>query len=306
MFLLVILLCFLPFLTFLGYALSKGYFSMDRYKAPINKSPRRIKISDDSYLRLLRKIYTSHSNNASAKFKYIEFERHSAWGSPAYKVIITASGLVLYEGFLAVRLKGKYKWKITKKDLIAVHRQLDHMLLKQYLHDKYSSGIYPISKVSIKINKGKSSTQFCYDHAAKYPLELSQLETLIDTCAQLKSLWLFWDQHPVCIAVNDDYLSILKQKKDGLFLKNLHKETRIDDHSASWKNLSTLIEQTSCHYFKETDLHYSILPNHTALISLETGFSYLIRQSNEPEIYDQINGYIQKLAKIVPYKQGIR
>lgn len=305
MFLLVILLCFLPFLTFLGYALSKGYFSMDQYKSPIKRFPRRIKISDDGYLKLLRKIYSSSSNNTKKEFDHIEFQRFSAWGSPAYKVIIAASGLVIYEGFQAVRLKGKYKWKISKKDLNALNRQLTHLLLKQDTYDKYSSEISQISKVSIKINKESFSTQFCYDHAAKYPHELSQLETLIDSCAQIKSLWLFWDQHPVCIAVQDDYLSVLELKDDGLYLKNLHKEIRIGVDAASWKNLSTLIEQTNCNYYKESDLHYSTLPNRTMLITIKTGFNYLIEQIAEPEMYALINNYVQKLTKTIPHKERI-
>lgn len=313
----VVLLCFSPFLVYLTYAfrrllhVRRQINQLHRSAAFSQSSSRAVQISPKTYLnkelKQIQKVTRGITERAqtsinTTSFHFVKFKRSDSWNSPAYQFSVDATGKVLYEGLIAVRLLGCYQWRIHNDNLKAIEDLLKNSSIYE-LPEKHLSDIEGISKVTVDIYlKNGVHKTFVYDHASNYPIQLSTIERNLDKHSGAKKLWLEWKQ-------NVSKFSLKKGKSfqytyrasDKICLYQNGKKTKVLEANISWPELDAVLRKYNHLWVENSPESFYSHPQDSILLELENGFRFLITKHKYAAIYNELSEVVnQKKEQLVP------
>lgn len=121
---------------------------------------------------------TATESSPKTESLLLTMERTPCFGRcPNYKITISNTGNVAYEGFSFVEKEGKYTKKLSQKQLTEIHSQIELIKLFE-MDDKYDSQITDIPSVHLSVTYNNQNKKIL--DRVDAPKELKQFEKLID------------------------------------------------------------------------------------------------------------------------------
>jgi hypothetical protein len=111
----------------------------------------------------------------------LSFERTPCYGKcPKYKLLISKTGLMTYEGIMFTEKTGQWQKRISPKELNGIYQKFDRADLAQYA-DEYPSGHTDMASKIISFKKGQTLKTIRME--GEHPQPLKHLSAYLDSIA---------------------------------------------------------------------------------------------------------------------------